>query len=176
MYESDEEIAELQIIMDRSYERQGTHASFIITPERRITARQMVDYLTCMKHIVVGTVTSSGEPRVAPVDGHFIHGRFWFGTGQAAFRIQHLRRNPAVSACHLAGDDLGIVVHGRASLFGPEDPEGEMMREHFRTITSQIRTHGRVGTQRGCASTPRPSRPSPWTRPRFRARHPNRCT
>ena len=45
MFESDEEIAELQAIMGRSFERQGTHAAFIITPERRLSARQMVSYL-----------------------------------------------------------------------------------------------------------------------------------
>ena len=131
MLETEEQIVELQAILDRSYERLGAHASVIITPERRLNARQIVKYLVGMKHIVVGTVTSSGEARVAPVDGHFLGGRFWFGTGDAALRIRHLRRNPAISACHLAGDDLGIVVHGRAALFGPEDPEGERMRAHF---------------------------------------------
>lgn len=131
MYETDEQIAELQAIIDRSFQRLGPHAAVIITPERRLTARQVVKYLVGMKHIVVGTVTSRGEPRVAPVDGHFLRGRFWFGTGKAALRIQHLRRSPAISACHLVGDDLAIVVHGHAALFGPEDPEGEEMRAHF---------------------------------------------
>ena len=131
MFETEEQIEELQAILDRSYEGLGTHASLIITAGRRLTARQIVKYLVGMKHIVVGTVTSQGEPRVAPVDGHFRHGRFWFGTGDAAFRIRHLRRNPAISACHLDGDDLGIVVHGRAVLFGPDDPEGEDLRAHF---------------------------------------------
>src|ERR1051325_11680598 len=98
MFETEEQIVELQAILDRSYERLGTHASVIITPERRLSARQVVTYLVRMKHIVVGTVTSDGEPRVAPVDGHFLGGRFWFGTGDAALRIQHLRRNPAISA------------------------------------------------------------------------------
>lgn len=131
MYETDEEIAKLQAIMDRSFQRLGPHAAVIITPERWLSARQVVKYLVGMKHIVVGTVNSRGEPRVAPVDGHFLHGRFWFGTGKAALRIQHLRRSPAISACHLAGDDLAIVVHGHAALFGPEDREGEEMRAHF---------------------------------------------
>jgi hypothetical protein len=131
MFETEEQIVELQAILDRSYERLGPHASVIITPERRMTARQIVKYLVGMRHIVVGTVTLRGEPRVAPVDGHFLRGRFWFGTGDSALRIRHLRRNPAISACHLAGDDLGIVVHGHADLFGPGGPEGEEMREHF---------------------------------------------
>jgi hypothetical protein len=131
VYETEEQIAELQAIMDRSHAALGPHATGILTRERRLTARQLVAYLVGMKHIVVGTVTSGGEPRVAPVDGHFLRGRFWFGTGDTAYRIRHLRRNPAISACHLRGDDLGVVMHGRATLFGPEDPEGEEMRRHF---------------------------------------------
>lgn len=134
MYETEDEIAELQAILDRSFERIGSHAAVIITPDRRLNARQVVNYLVGMKHIVVGTATASGEPRVAPVDGHFLRGRFWFGTGTAALRIHHLRRNAAISACHLAGDELGIVVHGRAALFGPGDPEGEQMRQHFTKV------------------------------------------
>lgn len=122
---------ELQGILDRSFERLGEHASGIITPERRLTAQQIANYLVGMKHIVVGTVTSRGEPRLSPVDGHFLRGRFWFGTGEAVFRIGHLRRQPAISACHVAGDDIAIVVHGRATLFGPAQPEGEEMRAHF---------------------------------------------
>jgi len=131
MFETGAEITELQAILDRSHARLGAHAAAILTPERRLSAQQVVSYLTGMKHIVVGTVTSGGEPRVGAVDGHFIHGRFWFGTGRSSFRFQHLLRSPAVSACHLVGDDLGIVVHGRAALFGPDAPEGEMMRQHF---------------------------------------------
>jgi hypothetical protein len=131
MFETEEQIAELQAALDRSAARLGRHGSVILTPERRLTARQVVTYLVGMKHIVVGTVTSRGEPRVAPVDGHFLRGRFWFGTGDAAFRISHLRRNPAISACHVAGDDLAIVVHGRAAIFGPRDAEGEQLRAHF---------------------------------------------
>lgn len=131
MYETEDELSELQAIIDRSFPRLGPHAAVIITPQRRLTARQVVNYLVGMKHIVVGTVTSGGEPRVAPVDGHFLHGCFWFGTGEAALRVQHLRRNPAISACHLAGDELAIVVHGQATLFGPKDPEGEEMRAHY---------------------------------------------
>lgn len=131
MYETEEQIAELQAVIDRTFERIGRHTAAIIRPGRRLNARQVVKYLEDMKHIVVGTVTSKGEPRVAPVDGHFLRGRFWFGTASGAFRIQHLQRNPAISACHLAGDDLGIVVHGRAALFGPRDPEGGQMRAHY---------------------------------------------
>src|SRR3972149_11274706 len=131
MYETDEQIAQTKAILDGSFERAGVHTLSIIRPERRLNARQLVKYLEGMKHIVVGTVTSKGEPRVSPVDGHFLRGRFYFGTDGRAFRIRHLRRNPAISACHVVAaprvagqemvagaDGLGIVVHGRGVVFG----------------------------------------------------------
>jgi hypothetical protein len=133
MFETGTEIHELQALMDRSHARLGTHAAAILTPARRLTARQVVNYLTGTKHIVVGTVTAGGEPRVGAVDGHFIHGRFWFGTGRSALRFQHLLRNPAVSACHLAGDDLGIVVHGRVTRRGGGRTSGGVDGARLRT-------------------------------------------
>ena len=84
VYETEDELAALQALLDRSYAAAGGHTRSIITPERRLNARQLVRYLQDTKHIVVGTVTSKGEPRVAPVDGHFLHGRFYFGTGDRA--------------------------------------------------------------------------------------------
>jgi hypothetical protein len=131
MNETEDQIIELQAIIDRSFDRVGPQAAAIMSAERRLSARQVIKYLEGMKHIVVGTVTSKGEPRVAPVDGHFLRGRFWFGTGSGAFRIQHLRRNRALSAFHLAGDELGIVVHGRATLFATGGPEAEEMRANY---------------------------------------------
>src|SRR3989304_2064956 len=92
MHETEEQIAALQAILDRSFERAGVHTLSIIRPERRLNARQLVKYLEGMKHIVVGTVTSRGEPRVAPVDGQFLRGGFWFGTDGRAGRIRPFRR------------------------------------------------------------------------------------
>jgi len=131
MYESEAEIAALQALLDRSYERAGAHTRSIITPERRLSARQLVAYLQGTRHVAVGTVTSKGEPRVAPVDGHFLHGRFYFGTSENALRIQHLRRNRAISLCHVVGDEIGVVVHGRAVLLGGEGPEAKELRDHY---------------------------------------------
>src|SRR3989304_725062 len=131
MLETEEQIAELQAILNRTFERAGVHTLSIIRPERRLNARQLVKYLEGMKHIVVGTVTSKGEPRVAPVDGQFLRGGFYFGTDVRAFRIRHLRRNPAISACQMVGAELGIVVHGRGVRFGQDDAEGEELRGHY---------------------------------------------
>ncbi len=55
--------------------------------------------------MALATVTAKGEPRVAPLDGLFIRGRFHVGTGGAAARVRHLLRQPKVSLT-LLGVDL----------------------------------------------------------------------
>ncbi|HLF75964.1 MAG TPA: pyridoxamine 5'-phosphate oxidase family protein [Dehalococcoidia bacterium] len=70
-------------------------------------------------------MSSKGEPRVSPVDGHFLRGRFYFGTEGASIRIRHLRRNPSISISHFVGDDVAITIHGRAVLLQKGDPEAD---------------------------------------------------
>jgi hypothetical protein len=52
-----------------------------VKPERRLNARQVVRYLQGIKHVAFATVNERGEPRVAPLDGVFIHGRFTVSAG-----------------------------------------------------------------------------------------------
>ena len=64
-----------------------------------------------------------------PVDGYFLHGTFWFGSGRNSVRMRHLAARPAVSATHLPGQELSVTVHGRAELFDLLDPaRGELRR------------------------------------------------
>jgi hypothetical protein len=58
----------------------------------------------------LATVTASGAPLVAPIDGLFYRGRVWFGVPPGAVRIQHIRARPQVSAVHSVG---GIPSTGR---------------------------------------------------------------
>ena len=44
-------------------------------------------------------------------------------------RIRHLRRRPAVSLTHYVGDEVAIVVHGRATIIGREQPEAGWIDE-----------------------------------------------
>ena len=76
MHETEAQIRELQTIIDRSFAAAGKHLVSIISEDKRLNARQLVEYLQGTKHIAVATVSSRGEPRVSPVDGHFLRGRF----------------------------------------------------------------------------------------------------
>jgi Pyridoxamine 5'-phosphate oxidase len=118
MLETREEIAELQRLFDRTLGRANSHMLGIVTPERRLTAGQVVAYLRGTKHVALATVTPKGEPRVSPVDSLFIHGRFTMGTGGAAARLRNLRANPACSAVHMDGERVAVVVNGTVEWLG----------------------------------------------------------
>ena len=80
----------LQELMDRSAAGAGSHLRGIITGERRLTARQVCQRLQGMRLLVVATVTADGRPLAGPVDGYFLHGSFYFGSGRDSVRMRHL--------------------------------------------------------------------------------------
>jgi hypothetical protein len=126
MNETGGDLAALQALLDRSYRAAGEHLRGIHTGGRRMTARQVAARLQGMRLLVVATVTAGGRPLTGAVDGIFHRGSFCFGTGAGAVRARHLRRNPAVSATHLPGEDWAVTVHGRAvpAGTGRDDPGG----------------------------------------------------
>jgi hypothetical protein len=133
VYETDPEIRELQALIDASLARSTAHLKSIITPgERSLGADQVVRVLTGMCVLVLSTVTAQGEPRVSAVDGHFLHGRWVFGTSRGAAKARHLRARPAASVAHLRGEELGVFVHGVAEELNPVDgpPDPDWPRSH----------------------------------------------
>ncbi len=122
MYETPEEIDRLQDLLDRSAAGAGPHLSDIITSERRLTAEQVGEKLQGMRLLALATVTADGRPLVGPVDGYFLHGSWYFGSGRNSVRMRHLAARPAVSATYLPGEELAVTVHGRAELFELKDP------------------------------------------------------
>lgn len=114
MQESPDDIRALQGLLDRSYARAGTHLRSIHTPERRLSAEGVIERLTGMCLLTLGTVTADCRPILGPVDGIFLRGSFHFGSGPDSVRFRHIRHRPQVSATHLPGEELAITVHGRA--------------------------------------------------------------
>lgn len=123
MLETDAEIAELQAWFDAHLAHANPHMTGIVSEQRRPTARQVVRYLTGIKHVAFATVTSKGEPRVSPLDALFIHGRFTLSTGTGATKIAHLRRNPACSAVHMDGDKIAVVANGEVEWLPRDHPD-----------------------------------------------------
>ena len=139
MYETEPEIRELQTLIDKSLARSTAHLRSIITPgERSLSAEQVVRVLTGMCVLVLSTVTAQGEPRVSAVDGHFLHGRWVFGTSRGAAKARHLNARPAASVAHLRGEELGVFVHGVAETLNPVDgpaaPDWPQIHEYLQGV------------------------------------------
>jgi uncharacterized pyridoxamine 5'-phosphate oxidase family protein len=132
--ETEDDIRGLQALLDRTLARANPHLLEIVKPERRLDAHQVVRYLQGTKHVSFATVNEKGEPRVAPLDGVFIRGRFTVSTGGRAARLRHLRANPACSAAHVDGDTVGIVVHGHAAILGEGDEGVEEIEPVWREL------------------------------------------
>ncbi|RLT38340.1 MAG: pyridoxamine 5'-phosphate oxidase family protein [Chloroflexi bacterium] len=137
MLETPEELSALQALLDRSHGGGGAHLGSIVTDERRLTALQVANYLQGVKHVAFATVNSRGEPMVAALDGWFLHGQFIASTAAGALRVQHVRRNSAVSLVHMVGDEVGIWVHGTARLARREEP---LIQEYDRLATAAYGT------------------------------------
>lgn len=129
MYETPEDIERLRGLLDRSAAAAGPHLRGIITDDRRLTAEQVCERLRGMRLLVVATVSADGRPLTGAVDGYFLHGSWYFSTGRDSVRVRHLAARPAVSATHLPGEELAIVVHGHAELFDLDGPECAELRQ-----------------------------------------------
>ena len=129
MHETGADLATLQELIDRSYATAGAHLLRIHTPERRLTAQQVADRLTGMRLLALATVTADGRPIVGPVDGILYRGAFHFGSAPDSARFRHIRARPQVSATHLPGEELAVIVHGRAVPIDIRAPEHAGFRQ-----------------------------------------------
>jgi uncharacterized pyridoxamine 5'-phosphate oxidase family protein len=114
VHETPEDIDALAQLLDRSYAAAGAHLRSITTPERRVSAQDLVAQLTGMCLLVVATVTTDCRPIAGPLDGIFYRGAFYFGTAPNSVRYRHLLARPQVSATHLPREEFAVNVHGRA--------------------------------------------------------------
>lgn len=129
MNETEEDLGRLQELLDHSYASAGRHLREVITPERRLTAREVCDRLTGMRLLTLATVTSDGRPLTGPVDGVFYRGAFHFGSAPDSVRIRHIRRRPYVSATYVPGEEFSVTVHGTATLLDMRAAENANLRQ-----------------------------------------------
>ena len=129
MHETRDELTRLQSLLDASIASAGPHLRGIITAERRLSAVELAERLRGLRLLVVSTITADGRPLTGAVDGYFLHGTFWFGSGRESVRMRHLATRPAVSATHLPGEDLAVTIHGRAECVALGSPDGGVLRQ-----------------------------------------------
>ncbi|MET9249593.1 pyridoxamine 5'-phosphate oxidase family protein [Nonomuraea sp. NPDC003709] len=123
MRETPEDLERLQALLDASLSRSTSHLRSIISTERTLTAEQLTGILTGMCTLALSTVTAKGEPRISGADGHFLHGKWHFGTAPGAAKARHLAARPAVSVAHMRGEDLGVFTHGTVEILNPQNGE-----------------------------------------------------
>jgi hypothetical protein len=123
MYESDKEIAALQDLLDHSTSRTGAHLRSIFGESHWLSARKVCAYLQGVKQVAAATVTSKGEPRVAPIDAVFFRGRFHLSTDARSLRARHLAQRPSVSVTYFESADPVIIVHGNAAFITSRDAD-----------------------------------------------------
>jgi|SRR5579883_708982 hypothetical protein len=124
MYETPEDIEQLQILLARSIEQAGLflRESFEM-PAHSLSARQLLHFWQGLQTVALATVTGKGEPRVAPVGALLLRGRFYIPTVASAIRAQHILRNPAISFTCYQQNGLAVIVHGHASVIRPGDAD-----------------------------------------------------
>jgi len=136
VHETAEDLKNLQLLLNRSYEQAGSHLREVVTPERRVGAAQLIDLMVGVQVLALATVTSGGRPLTAAVDGLFYRARFWFGSSPDSVRMRHLRNRPFVSATHTRGEDLAVTVHGGVTIVDLQEP----LHAGFRTFC--LETYG----------------------------------
>jgi uncharacterized pyridoxamine 5'-phosphate oxidase family protein len=135
MYETGRDLEELERLLDTSYGRAGDHLRSIWGEDARLDAKQLVAELDGVQILDLATVTPHGEPRVAPVDGLFFRGHFWFGSAHNSARFRNIRANPAVSGVVTRGlETFLVIVHGRAVETDPRGQEAGGFADYPRAV------------------------------------------
>lgn len=133
MHETEADLRAVQRLLDESYARAGAHLKGIWGEETRLDARRLSAELPGVQVLDLATVTPRCEPRVAPVDGLFFRGRFWFGSSPESTRFRNIRRNPAVSGSVTKGlETFLVLVHGVAVETDPRGPEAGGFADYAR--------------------------------------------
>jgi Pyridoxamine 5'-phosphate oxidase len=138
MLETTDELSALAELLGRSFERAGAHLVSIISPDRRLSAQDLVAYLTGVRHVVVATVSAAGEPRTSGADGLFVHGRWWFTSSATSLKARHLERRPACSLTHLRGDDVGVFAHGSVRVVRGASAEALTLQPIWRGVYGSV--------------------------------------
>jgi hypothetical protein len=131
MHETKDDLAELDRVLDASHSGGGRHLRDIFHDDRRLSAAELSGLLTGVQILSLATVTADCRPMAGAVDGLFYRAHFYFGSAEDSVRFRHLRARPHVSATHLRGEELAIVVHGTAHEIDVNASEHDGLRAYL---------------------------------------------
>jgi hypothetical protein len=113
MFETEAELAELQRLLDASFERSGERRQGpIFDASNRLSARQLSGFQG-VRLMAVATVNSMGEPRAAPRSAAFLHGRFYLAANTKTATVRRLSNHPSIGLTYFE-NHLLIIGHGLA--------------------------------------------------------------
>lgn len=133
-HETAEDLAALQGLLDESFLAGGDHLKSIHYETNRLTAKETTDQLAGVCILDLATVTPAGAPQVAPVDGLFLRGKFWFSSSPNSVRFRNIRNDPRVSAAHTIGEQFSFLVHGTAREIDPSSNSYAFLRDYCREV------------------------------------------
>lgn len=131
MYETSDELDQLQRLLDSSHESASDHLRSIIDDNRTLRVSELVGLLTGMHTVAAATVTRAGEPRVSALDGHFLHGMWTIGTSASSPKGRHLRARPGISVARIDDEDLGVFTHGHVEMLTEDHPAFDETIAHW---------------------------------------------
>jgi Ser/Thr protein kinase RdoA (MazF antagonist) len=122
LYETKEEMAELEALLEGSRGKSGEHIESLSGVVEWLSAERVVQNLQGLRAATVATVNSKLEPRVALLEAIVLHGRFYVAVDAGSYLVQQLAERPAISlTCAKEGHAL-IAVHGTASFLHVGEP------------------------------------------------------
>ena len=134
MFETDEEVVELQRLFDTTMTLASPHMRSVVNPRRWLSAQQVVTYLAGMKRVAFVAVGPENEPHLSPLDAIFIHGRFTMSTGARADKVGHLRANPQCSAVHMDAERIAVVASGTVEWIPRDHPDHEVIHRTWTEV------------------------------------------
>jgi hypothetical protein len=171
MFETGTELAELQQILDASFERAGERMLVAYGADQRLSAKQLAGFRG-VRLVAVSSVNAKGEPRVAPRSAAFLHGKFYLAANTKSMTVRRLRRNPTVAITYYE-NHLLVMGHGEVVFlpkgeagFSSVVPEWEKAFDGGRDAVEGVDVFLRVDATHLVAFAQRPDRyPGAWGRP-----------
>ncbi len=136
MYESSEDMQNLQTLLDRSIEQAGAflRASFEM-PAHSLSARQLAHLWQGLQTVAFATATKKGDPLAAPIGALLLHGRFYIPTVASALRTRHVMQRSAISFTFYQGNDVAVIVHGEATVVRSADADFSALETFQREVS-----------------------------------------
>jgi uncharacterized pyridoxamine 5'-phosphate oxidase family protein len=134
VFETDEEILELQRLFDETMMSASPLMRNVVNPRQRLSAHQVAAYLQGTKRVAFVAVGPEREPHLSPLDALFIHGRFTMSTDARADKVRHLRSNPHCSAVHMDADRIAVVASGLVEWMPRDHPDHEVIHRTWTEV------------------------------------------